>query len=70
MNTPKKRKCQFCEEKISYIDYKDVKRIINFTSGLARIAPRYYTGVCLHHQKKLARAIKRARFMGLLAFIR
>lgn len=65
----KKKTCYFCDEKINFIDYKDVERIINFTSSYAKIVPRYYTGTCIQHQRDLGEAIKRARFMGLLPFI-
>ncbi|HNT02130.1 MAG TPA: 30S ribosomal protein S18, partial [Candidatus Saccharicenans sp.] len=31
--------------------------------------PRRITGTCAYHQRKLARAIKRARIMALLPFV-
>ena len=53
-----------------YIDYKNIALLHEFVSQYNKIVPRYYTGVCLKHQKALARAIKRARFMGLLPFVK
>lgn len=39
-------------------------------SQYGRIVPRYYTGVTLQNQKKLARAIKLAREMALLPYVK
>ena len=60
--------CPFTVQGINYIDYKDVKLLRQYISRHGKIVPRYYTGVSLKHQKALARAIKRARTMGLLSF--
>ena len=65
-----KKKCAFCAEKITYIDYKNIPLLRRFMSQYARIVPKYYSGVCLKHQKRLANAIKRAREMALLAYVR
>ena len=62
--------CKFCINKIKYIDYKNVKLLRKFVSQYAKIVPRYYTGVCLKHQKSFATAIKNARTMALLQFVR
>ena len=52
-----------------YIDYKDVKTLKYFIDGFQRIKNRYYSGVCLRHQKTLSKAIKRAREMALIPFV-
>lgn len=54
----------------SYIDYKDLGVLRGYLSVFGRIVPRYYTGISLKQQKQLARAIKRARQMGLLTYTR
>lgn len=54
----------------AYIDYKDFGVLRNYLSVFGRIVPRYYSGISLKQQKRLARAIKRARQMGLLAYTR
>ena len=64
-----KRRCAFCTNQMEYIDYKDLRTLKYFIDGFRRIKPRYYTGVCLKHQKKLAEAIKRAREMALVPFV-
>ena len=52
------------------IDYKETEFLRRFVSGQAKIIDPRYTGTCMKHQRRLAEAIKRARFMGLLPFVR
>lgn len=52
------------------IDYKDVELLSKYLTKFGKITPRYYTWVSLKNQKKLARAIKRARTMALLPYIK
>lgn len=68
MPTYKNRKCSFCENKIAYIDYKNISLISKFVSQYNRIVPKYYSGNCLKHQKKVSNAIKNARLVALLPF--
>jgi len=58
--------CYFCQKNIKEIDFKDTRTLQRFISGLAKIRARKRTGVCAKHQRKLAKAIKRARHLGLL----
>ncbi len=58
--------CYFCQRNIKEIDYKNTEILYKFISGLAKIKPRKKTGVCSSHQRKLKRAIKRARHLGIL----
>jgi len=66
----KKRHCRFCADKIEYIDFKDIILIRRFTSEKSKIKARRSTGNCSQHQRQLARAIKRARHMALLPYLR
>ncbi len=66
----KKRVCMFCTEKIEEIDYKDVARLSRFITERGKMSSRRGSGVCARHQRKLARAIKRARYIALLPFIK
>ncbi|HBD25169.1 MAG: 30S ribosomal protein S18 [Candidatus Zambryskibacteria bacterium RIFOXYD1_FULL_40_13] len=68
MNTNIK-KCYFTENNIKYIDFKDVELLRKFLNPHARIISRKRTGVTAKHQRNLAMAIKRSRFMGLLPFV-
>jgi small subunit ribosomal protein S18 len=65
-----KRVCRFCRDGIDYIDYKDVNLLQKFLSPYCQILPRRKTGICQKHQKKLAQAIKRARYLALLPYVR
>jgi len=58
--------CYFCQHNIEEIDFKDIEILKKFISGLAKIRAKKRTGVCSLHQRKLAKAIKRARHLGLL----
>ena len=72
-NNPKNRKrrkvCQFCAEKISFIDYKDSARLRRFLSERGKILPRRTTGTCAMHQRELTEAIKRSRQVALLPYV-
>ncbi|MBU1289627.1 30S ribosomal protein S18 [Patescibacteria group bacterium] len=64
------KNCPFCQEKDLEINYQDTETLFRFTSGQAKIITPKRTGVCAKHQRQLAKAIKRARVMGLMPFIR
>lgn len=57
--------CYFCKKNTEEIDFKDVKILRHFVSGLGKIRAKKRTGVCSKHQRKLSNAIKRARHLGL-----
>jgi len=52
------------------IDYKNVELLKKYITKFGKIVPRYYSGVSLKNQKKLSRAIKRARIMALIPFVK
>ncbi|MBQ6364834.1 MAG: 30S ribosomal protein S18 [Oscillospiraceae bacterium] len=68
---PRKRRkvCQFCAEKKTFIDYKDTATLRHFISERAKILPRRTTGTCAMHQRELTEAIKRARQVALLPYV-
>jgi len=68
-NRRKKKVCQFCQDKIEHIDYKDTARLRKLTTERAKILPRRISGTCAKHQRQLTVAIKRARYMALLPYI-
>ena len=64
----RRKVCKFCLDKIDHIDYKDVKLLAQFIQERGKITPARISGVCMPHQKKLARSIKRARNIAFLPF--
>lgn len=67
---PQERHCYFCQNSINEIDYKDVELLRRFVSASVKILSRKRSGVCAKHQRKVALAVKRARIMALLPFVR
>ena len=65
---PRRKVCQFCVDKVEFIDYKDVAKIRKFVTENGKIIPSRQTGTCSKHQRDLTTAIKRARYMGLLHY--
>lgn len=51
------------------IDYKDIDLLRLFVTEQGKILPRRATGVTVQQQRKLAKAIKRARMLSLFSFI-
>lgn len=64
-----KKQCYFSQHNIKYIDYKDTDIIKKFMNPHGRIISRKRTGVSAKHQRQLAIAVKRARFIGLLPYV-
>lgn len=69
MSKKVKKQCPIDAEGITQIDYKDIVLLKKYLTKFNRIIPRYYSGVSLSNQKKLATAIKRARYMALLPYV-
>lgn len=65
----KKKSCRFCVERVERIDYKDVSILRKFTTDRGKIFPRRTSSNCAKHQRQLATAIKRARYMALLPYV-
>ena len=56
-------------QELKHIDYKDTELLKKFLNPHGRILSRKRTGMTVKNQRKLATAVKRARFMGLLPFV-
>lgn len=61
--------CRLCREKIVIIDYKNVDLLQKFVTERGKIIPNRISGNCATHQRKLTRAVKRARIAALLPFV-
>ena len=59
----------FKENNIAHIDYKNVELLKKFISTHGQMQSRHRTGLTATNQRRLAEAIKRARFMGLLPYV-
>lgn len=64
-----KKVCRFTQNKVTYIDYKDVKLLQKYVTEQGKIIPKRITGTCAKYQRELAIAIKRARHMALLPYV-
>ena len=64
------QQCFFCSQNLMNVDYKEVDLLKRFVSSQAKIIDPRHTSTCAKHQRKLSEAIKRARFMGLLPYVR
>jgi small subunit ribosomal protein S18 len=66
---PRRRKtCNFCADKVDFIDYKDPNRLKKYVTERGKILPRRISGNCAGHQRALTVAIKRSREIALMPF--
>ena len=62
--------CYFTVNKIEHIDFKDVELLKRFISDRGKILSRRVTGTSAKYQRLLVKAIKNARHMALLPFVK
>ena len=65
----RKKVCKFCLDKVDKMDYKDVNKLRKFITEKGKILPGRMTGNCARHQRVLALAVKKARYIALLPFV-
>ncbi len=65
----KKKYCRFKRAGIKYVDYKNPEFLKKFLNEQGKILPRRITGTSQKFQRKVARAIKRARHLALLPYV-
>ena len=65
----RRKTCPFSGANAPKIDYKDVKLLQRFISERGKIVPSRITAVSTKKQRELAKAVKRARLLGLLPFV-
>jgi small subunit ribosomal protein S18 len=65
----RRKSCPFQGANAPKIDYKDVKLLQRYISERGKIVPSRITAVSQKKQRELAKAIKRARFLGLLPYV-
>jgi len=60
--------CRFCRRGIKYVDYKDIETLSKLLTNRGKIYSRKRSGNCAGCQRKVKKALKRARYMALLPF--
>ena len=60
--------CPFSGQNAPKIDYKDVRLLQRYVSERGKIVPSRITAVSALKQRELAKAIKRARFIGIMPY--
>jgi len=65
----RRKTCPFSGSNAPKIDYKDVRLLQRYISERGKIVPSRISAVSQKKQRELARAIKRARFLGLLPYV-
>ena len=64
------KSCPFCETRVHFIDYKDDRTLGRFITDHGKILPSRLSGTCSRHQRQLSTAIKRARYLALIPYVR
>ena len=65
----RRKSCQYCRDKVEFVDYKDIVALRKFISDRGKIRSRRITGACRRHQNQIATAVKRARELALLPYV-
>jgi len=68
MATRERTQCRFCRRGDDYVDYKDIETLKRLLTNRGKIYSRKRSGNCAACQRKVKRAIKRARYMALLPY--
>ena len=66
----RRKTCPFSGPNAPAIDWKDVRMMNRYISERGKIVPSRITAVCTTKQRELAKAIKRARYMALMPYMR
>ena len=65
----RRKTCPFSSDSAPKIDHKDIRLLQRYVSERGKIVPSRITAVSAKRQRELAKAIKRARFLGLLPYL-
>lgn len=66
----RRKSCPFSGEGAPAIDWKDTKLLGRYVSERGKMVPSRITAVSGKKQRELSKAIKRARYMALLPYLR
>jgi small subunit ribosomal protein S18 len=62
--------CSICESGVRVVDFKDDRLLTRFLTERGKILPSRLSGTCARHQRQLSTAIKRARQVALIPYIK
>ena len=65
----RKKYCRFKKSGIKYVDYKNPDFLLKFINEQGKILPRRVTGTSQKFQKKVNKAVKRARHLAILPYV-
>lgn len=65
-----RKACNLCEDDVERVDYKDADLLDRYLTDRGKILPRRATGACSRHQDQVAEAVKRARYLALIPYIK
>lgn len=66
---PRVKFCLFQKYGIKYVDYKNPTFLLKFINMQGKILPRSIIGTSLKYQRRVAKAVKRARHLAILPFL-
>ena len=64
-----RKNCRLCAQDVASVDYKDIEHVSRFITERGKIVPARLTGTCAKHQRKVAMAVKQARYMALIPYV-
>lgn len=68
-NIPRRKECYFCRHNIEEIDFTNAALLSRFLSPWAKIKSGSESGLCPKHQRRLAKAIKKARYLAIIPYV-
>ncbi len=66
----KTKTCAICESGVRVVDFKDERTLTRFLTERGKILPSRLSGACSRHQRQIGTAIKRARQLALIPYIK
>ena len=69
LEVSRQKYCRFKKMRMKHIDYKDPDFLMRFMNEQGKILPRRLTGTSVKYQRKVSRAVKRARHLALMPFV-
>ena len=61
--------CQLCQKAIEEIDFTDADFLRQFITETGKIKSHHQTRLCSKHQRRVTKAIKKARYLGLMPYV-